>query len=95
MFKHLQDNLHRWADQLVTVSLVLFLLVVNLFVFHYASAADGSPAEYQVNAQINKVVASYQQASDWMYDYSLTVGEMLLAWQDFDLAESYQLVAGK
>ncbi len=95
MFKHLQDNLHHWADHLVTVSLVLFLLVVNLFVFNYASAADNSAAEYEVNAKIDKAVVSYQQASDWMYDYSLTVGEMLLAWEDFDLAESYQLVAGK
>ncbi len=95
MLKHINDNLHHYANHLVTVSMVLFLLVVNLFVFNYASASEGSPADVEVSNSIDSIVVSYRQAEESLYDYSVIFGELLLAWEDFDLAESYQLVAGE
>ncbi len=95
MLKHINDNLHHYANHLVTVSMVLFLLVVNLFVFNYASASEGSPADVEVSNSIDSVVVTYRQAEKSLYNYSIVFGNLLLAWEDFDLAESYQLALGK
>jgi hypothetical protein len=84
MFKKIQAfRLDHYAHHLAVTSLVVFLLVLNFTMFNYASAANGSVVDTKVNSVVNKTVKTYNSSSQYMFDYSVTWGELLLEWNDF------------
>jgi hypothetical protein len=91
MFEKINNlKLDHYAHHLAVTSLVVFLLVLNFTMFNYASAASGSEVDSRVNASIQNTVNKYQVSSQYMYDYSVTWGELLLGWDDFIVDTYYQ-----
>ena len=78
-----QLKLDHYAHHLAVTSLVVFLLVLNFTMFNYASAASGSEVDTKVNNAVETVVQNYDQSSQYMFEYSVTWGELLLGWNDF------------
>lgn len=94
MFKKFDVNkMDHYAKHLTVVSLVVFLLVMNLFMFNYAAAASGSEIDTSVNQTIVNIVDNYEISADYMYDYSVVWGELLLGWEDF-IVDTYYMASG-
>lgn len=79
------------AKHLALISAVVFLFVLNFSLFNYASASNGSLIDTEVNSSLQNVQTTYQQSSDYMYDYSVVWGELLLGWNDF-IVDTYYIV---
>ena len=79
-----------YSKHLAAISMVIFLFVVNLFVFNYAMAASGSKLDTDVNYNLNKIAADYNKSiSDYKaiasydYNYNVLFEEGVKGWQQF------------
>lgn len=79
------------AKHLALISAVVFLFVLNFSLFNYASASNGSPIDKEVNRSLQNVQRTYQQSSDYMYDYSVVWGELIIGWEDF-VVDTYYIM---
>lgn len=92
MFKRFEvSRMDHYARHLALTSLVVFLFVFNFSMFNYASAASGSEVDTRVHQGLQTVSSTYQRSSQYMYDYSVTWGELLLGWNGFIVDTYYQL----
>lgn len=92
MFKKINNlRLDKYAHHLAVTSLVVFLMVFNFTMFNYASAASGSDIDTKVNNALNTVTEIYDRSANYMYEYSVTWGELLLGWNDFIIDTYYIL----
>ncbi len=91
MFKKIQNlRFDRFAHHLAVASLVVFLLVVNFTMYNYASAQTGVEMDTKINSVIISVADTYERSATYMYEYSVTWGELLLEWEDF-IVDTYYL----
>ncbi len=92
MFKKINNlRLDQYAHHLAVTSLVVFLLVFNFTMFNYASAASGSEVDTKVNDTLATISETYDRSADYMYEYSVTWGELLLGWNDF-IVDTYYIM---
>jgi hypothetical protein len=92
MFKKINNlRLDRYAHHLAVTSLVVFLMVFNFTMFNYASAASGSEVDVKVNTALVKTSDVYKSSSNYMYEYSVTWGELLLEWENF-IVDTYYIL---
>ena len=92
MFKKINNlQLDRYAHHLAVTSLVVFLMVFNFTMFNYAFAASGSEVDIRVNTALVSIADSYERSSNYMYEYSVTWGELLLEWENF-IVDTYYIL---
>ncbi len=92
MFKKINNlRLDHYAHHLAVTSLVVFLMVFNFTMFNYASASSGSEVDVKVNAALTNVTDSYERSANYMYEYSVTWGDLLLGWEDF-IVDTYYIL---
>lgn len=92
MFKKINNlRLDHYAHHLAVTSLVVFLMVFNFTMFNYASASSGSEVDVKVNTALTNVTDSYERSANYMYEYSVTWGDLLLGWEDF-IVDTYYIL---
>lgn len=92
MFKKFNNlRFDRYAHHLAVTSLVVFLMVFNFTMFNYASASSGSEVDVKVNTALVNVADSYERSANYMYEYSVTWGELLLEWENF-IVDTYYIL---
>jgi len=90
MSQHDVEHLHHCIRHSIALTLVVFLLVMNIFIYDYASAAEGDHVDANVLNNVRKVELTYNTSKDYMYEYSVTWGELIGGWENF-VVDTYYL----